>query len=274
MALATFEDLTTWTPTIGVLHQAAQVIGRVQATLLPARRNALHLGLEPAPDGLATQRLPDGSRLLFDFVGLMIRFEGIDAAPIDVTQHTQASLLRAVQEAIRLAEVRKPETVSGADPLTGADRAVAAVYAETQYAAFTGIARFRARLEGHFSPVVVWPHHMDISTLAFSPANAAMDEGKPHLNFGFAPFTTGQYERPYLYAYAYPYPEGFDPPALPEPLVWNRDGWTGIVAGIEALAGAGDLAAAVESACRAMYGVLWGLVEEGMRDEEKRSAER
>ncbi|MBL8133130.1 MAG: hypothetical protein JNL42_14815 [Anaerolineae bacterium] len=262
MPLETFQDLTTWMPTIHTLHQAAQVIARIQATVLPARRNALHLGVEPMPVGLRTQRLPDGQRLLLDFTALTATVEDTAAGEaIDLTAHTQASLLHTLQERLALAEVRKAETVSGTERLDRADRAVAQAYAEAQYAAFTGIARFRARLEGHLSPVVVWAHHLDISTLVFSPANAAMDEAKTHLNFGFAPFTEGQYPRPYLYAYAYPYPDGFIPPALPAPLVWNREGWTGIVAGIDALAQAADPAAMIEALCEQMGAVLMPLLE-------------
>ncbi|MCK6579689.1 MAG: DUF5996 family protein [Anaerolineae bacterium] len=262
MPLATFQDLTTWTPTIHTLHQAAQVIARVQATVLPARRNALHLGLEPTPAGLRTQRLPGGMHVVLNFAGLTVMVEDAAAGEaIDLTAHTQASLLRTLQDRLTLAEVRKAETVSGIERLDRADRAVARAYAEAQYAAFTGIARFRARLEGHLSPVVVWAHHLDISTLVFSPANAAMNEAKAHLNFGFAPFTEGQYARPYLYAYAYPYPDGFIPPALPAPLVWNREGWTGIVTGIDALAQADDPAAMIEALCEQMGAVLMPLLE-------------
>lgn len=257
MPLATFQDLTTWTPTIHTLHQAAQVIGRIQATVLPARRNALHLGLEPVPAGLRTQPLPGGRRIMLDFAALAVMVE--DAAGsevIDLTAHTQASLLRVLQERLALTEVRKAETVSGAEQLDRADRGVARAYAEAQDAAFTGIARFRARLEGHLSPVVVWAHHLDVSTLVFSPANAGMDEAKAHLNFGFAPFTEGQYARPYLYAYAYPYPDGFAPPPLPAPLAWNLEAWTGIVVGIDALAQAVDPAGLIEALCEQMERVL------------------
>jgi hypothetical protein len=54
------------------------------------------------------------------------------------------------------------------------------------------------------------------------------DEGKKHLNFGFAPYTEGQYELPYLYAYAYPYPEPFEAPPVRNPPSGTRKaggGW-------------------------------------------------
>ena len=127
-------------------------------------------------------------------------------------------------------------------------------YADALYTVFTGIARFRARLDGHLSPVVVWPEHFDLSTLWFKEGD--MDEHKAHINFGFAPYTPNQFERPYLYAYAYPYPHNFEAPAAPAPAFWNREGWRGIVIHYDDIAEQEDAAQFVENICQKIFSVL------------------
>lgn len=268
MALATFDDLSTWTPAITALHQAAQVVGRIQATLLPPRKNAAHLPLLPHPYGLYTQKLPDGSRFDLNFAESTIYHlpaaNTREDAKFRLQDHTQVSLLKAIQEYLGLAEIKNPSAIIHETPLYE-NRFVPIFhsYMPVQYAAFTGIACFRARLMGMFSPVAVFPHHFDISTLIFHLSNTEMDESKKHINFGFAPFTDGQYERPYLYAYASPvtYPADFQPPALPKPAIWNAQGWQGAVMNWKDIAGSYDPALQIEDICMAFYEALLPLLD-------------
>jgi hypothetical protein len=266
MPLATFDNLTTWTPAITALHQAAQVIGRIQATLLPPRKNAAHLTLLPQPFGLSTQTLPDGSRfdLAFDeaMVYHMPAANEREEATFRLYDHTQVSLLKAIQDYLGLTEIKNPASIIHETPLDAKFAMIYPAYREVQYAAFTGIARFRARLGGMFSQVAIFPHHFDISTLIFHPSNTEMDESKKHINVGFAPFTEGQYERPYLYAYASPvtYPADFQPPALPKPAIWNAQGWQGAVINWKDIAGSYDPSLQIEEYCMTFYEALLPLL--------------
>lgn len=268
MPLATFDDLTTWTPAITALHQAVQVIGRIQATLLPPRKNAAHLPLLPHPFGLYTQTLPDGSRFDLNFAEATVYHlpaaRGQDGAKFRLEDHTQVSLLKAIKDYLALAEIKNPGSIVHETPLFE-NRFLTTFhgYMDVQYAAFTGIARFRARLMGMFSPVAVFPHHFDISTLIFHPSNTEMDESRKHINIGFAPFTDGQYERPYLYAYASPvtYPVDFQPPALPKPAIWNAKGWQGTVMNWKDMYGGHDPSQRVEELCMAFYEALFPLLD-------------
>jgi hypothetical protein len=122
---------------------------------------------------------------------------------------------------------------------------------------FTGIARFKAGLCGVQTPLVVWPHGFDLSTLWF--AGNEIDERQPHTNVGFSPRSEG-FETPYLYAYAYPYPARFDPPALPEGAYWHTRGWTGAVTPYDAIAAQADAAGFVEASCSALYQELLPLL--------------
>jgi len=102
------------------------------------------------------------------------------------------------------------------------------------------IARWRGRISGHLSPIVVWAEHFDLSTVYF--ANPEMDEYQSHINIGFAPFTEGVFERPYLYAYAYPYQENYAIPALEAPLKWETEAYTGIYLAYDDIVGQDEFA--------------------------------
>jgi hypothetical protein len=126
-------------------------------------------------------------------------------------------------------------------------------YADALYRVFTALARFRARLQGHMTPLVVFPEHFDLSTLWFVEGD--MDDHKPHLNFGFAPFSPGL-PRPYLYAYAYPYPADFAAPPLPAPARWHSEGWRGVVIDYDAISQHNDPEAAIERLCLHVFASL------------------
>jgi hypothetical protein len=121
---------------------------------------------------------------------------------------------------------------------------VSASYGQALYRVFSATARFRARLAGPQTPIVVWPEHFDLSTLWF-PTNDRPDAA-PVMNFGFAPFDAVG-ERPYLYTYAYPMPDGFKRLPLPAPARWNTAGCKGMRVPYEELAKADDPKTLIEA---------------------------
>jgi hypothetical protein len=130
-------------------------------------------------------------------------------------------------------------------------------YADALYRAFTSIARFRARLNGSMTPIVVWPEHFDLSFLWFATES---DEHHPHLNFGFAPYSNG-INYPYLYSYAYPYPAQYETPKLPEGARWNTEGWTGVVLPYSEIARQNNPEATIEASCTAIFKALRPLLD-------------
>lgn len=274
---------TNWTSTIRGLHQVALLLAPIHRALLPKQPNWLHLPLNVQINGLLSQTLPKGGRILLDFKGGFVIYQrpnGTQAA-FAFASHSQASLMHDLLAALQQDELDTILADAGDDALLSTllhhintregtstllnadefnqheplaiDAQVAAAYANVLYAVFTGVARFRARLNGHLSPVVVWPEHFDLSTLWF--ASGEMDEHQAHINIGFAPYSPG-YERPYLYAYAYPYPQDFSPPALPKPAFWNPQGWRGVVIPYADIANQNDVTAYVEQLCMALFGIL------------------
>ena len=133
------------------------------------------------------------------------------------------------------------------------DPRLSADYSRVLYQIFTATARFRARLNGPMTPIVVWPEHFDLSFLWFASAQAT--ERFPHMNFGFAPFSD-DIARPYLYAYAYPMPEGFERLRLPPLARWHTEGWKGVVVPYDDVVRQSDPDTVIEDIFMAIYKLL------------------
>ncbi len=272
--------LDNWDTTSRVLHHATMLLVPIQKALVTRRGNYLHLAMDINEGGVSSLRLPMGGLIEVDFAqGSIVYHRGSgSSATLSFADHTQKTLFEAL-----LAELQKDELsellgggergsmadllltdkldgfwpldeVSHTDPLIY-DRDEGRAYAEIQYGVFTGLARFRARLGGHMTPIVIWGEHFDLSTLWFHPANPEMDDYKAHINMGFAPFSAG-FDRPYLYTYIYPYPDSFELPALPAGAEWHTDGWRGVVIRYDELVKKGELARYVESISRQVFDVL------------------
>ena len=262
----TLPALPDWKATSPLLHQVVSLIGPIHKALLPHRDNYLHLPMSVQPEGLVSQTLPGGGKIHLNLKNGGIRYLRSDGGEVgfSIADHTQRSLFESLLSALAddglgpglgLDQTDSPvaglvsklvsegtagasvslETLTADDPLAGVQDSAAA-YAEIQYSMFTTLARVRARLLGAMTPVIVWPEHLDLSTLWFPASNPGMDDHGSHVSMGFAPFTPGQYEYPYFYAYAYPYPEAFEPPTLPSPAFWHEEGWRGVVVKYEEMA--------------------------------------
>ncbi len=273
-------------PTIQSLHTVARLLGALRLLVNERQPNYLELGLKPVPQGLSTDLFPNGGEVILDFERLILEYRPADGAAmgLPLSGATQATLLETILSTIHARELvaivpqhssgqsytdamfqaadrfvnrikPKREHVSDATPLVFKAQD-AADYAKALYAVFTGIARFHARLNGSMTPAVVWPEHFDLSFLWFA---GQPDEAHPHLNFGFAPYSTG-IDYPYFYAYAYPYPAQYGTPKLPPGARWNTDGWTGMVLPYSEIVKQDDAEAYVEAACALTFRSLRALL--------------
>lgn len=277
--------LRNWQPTADHLHAAARLLGFIRTLALPPQSHYLEQALRVTPLGVATDTLPGGGALLLDFThGAFVYEPGRGQGEVfPLAGRTQGALLTSLLETLdepelggalasqpgvhvidralayvqtRLSYNPPPRADLTGDQPLDIDTETGRGYADALWSVFDGVARFRARLLGSMTPVVVWPHHFDLSTLWFLDEPS---ERKPHINIGFAPFSDG-FPRPYLYAYAYPYPQPFNPPDLPAPARWHTKGWTGVVVDYEAIAGQEDPTAFVESLCEGIFGALGTLL--------------
>ncbi len=273
-------------PTLHNLHSAALLLKPLRQLFFERQPNFIHLGLKIVPNGVSTDLLPSGSEITLDYRHRAFIYQPASgtAVHIPISGRTQADLFETLLQTIYVGELTglishnagesftdalfkaapsltnrsqpKREEVSGQTPLQF-DSASANAYAQAFDAIFTGMAKFKARLNGSLTPIVVWPEHFDASFLWFKDQP---DEQHPHLNFGFAPFSYG-IDYPYLYAYAYPYPAQFDAPKLPDGARWNTEGWTGVVLPYSEIARQTNPALYVEDSCAAIFRSLRELLD-------------
>ena len=273
-----FPKLLGWEQSAPSLHQAAQLLGAIRMLVLEPVPNYLELALRIEPSGLSTDMLPSGGSVLLDFeqAALVVQSPSSTATTIPLNAHNQASLLESLLSTLHdqgqpLAQKdgsfsksfvaalhAKHHSLDGSLSLTSdqplnVDPKVSAEYIAALYRVFSATARWRARLAGQQTPIVVWPEHFDLSTLWF--VGEKPDDSSPHMNFGFAPFDS-VHPRPYLYAYAYPMPEGFEHLPLPEPAQWHTAPWKGVWVPYDDLAKSDNPEALIEQLFEQIYEVL------------------
>jgi hypothetical protein len=240
--------LNHWETTRDSLHRASQVVGAFRkVSAIPDPVFFQHHALAVIPQGLDSQSIPL-EEIYLDFGRAVVSYQGY---VIPLAGHSQASLAAALLDAVQVAghdpQVNLASVADTSplqiDPQHGADYA-AALWNITQT-----MAAFREGLPGFKTPLVVFPHHFDLSFLWFPGDH--QDEHQPHLNFGFAPFSEG-YPRPYFYTYAYPVPAGYREIILPEGVSWAQP-WTGTVQLYDDLAKSSDPLGQLTASLKAIY---------------------
>ncbi|MBL8164884.1 MAG: hypothetical protein JNJ61_23060 [Anaerolineae bacterium] len=258
----TLPPLSNWDSTRQTLHQAAQIAGAIRSALVPPLPNYAHLALYVTPDGLTTGDLNGEGTLDLDFRQrtLIYTCPAGNVSTVPLAGHTQATLTDALLTAMDAAghpASPKREKLTGTTPLD-ADARLSADYADALHSIYSAIARYRARLLGGMSPLVVWPHGFDLSFLWF--ARGFEERSDPHLNMGFSPGSPGL-PRPYVYVYAYPAPPGMFDVQLPADARWNREPWSGIVIDYDQLAAQDGHEARLEADLQAIYAALAPLLK-------------
>jgi Family of unknown function (DUF5996) len=258
-----FPALEHATDDLRQLHRVAGVLGAINQFDRAREANHLEQTLRVERAGLGTGRLPSGHTFTLDLERLELHADG---ANIALNGLSQRGVLEAALKATGLARdvpsfVAGLETkgvrVEATDLLNDApiqvNASIATDYAGVLWRVFTAISRFRARLTGPVTPVAVWPHGFDLSTLWFSTPTAL--ESAPHMNYGFAPFDRSG-SAPYLYAYAYPMPDGFEQRPLPDGARWNTIGWNGMTVPYSEIVHRDDPETFIESVLQAVHETL------------------
>lgn len=257
MPSAKLPTLDSWQPTADHLHLAAQVLAAARSALVSRQPNHLHLSLQVEPRGLTTGKLPNGAALVLDFGAAALHYEADETGfSLPLAGYSQSTLATALfyQLATVNLVVTPKEALDDQTPFA-INTSTSADFAHALYDIYTATARFRARLYGMMTPIVVWAHHFDLSFLWFAALDD--DEHQPHLNFGFAPFSPGL-PRPYLYAYAYPMPADALSIPLPAPARWHTEGWTGVLIEYDTLVAEGDPQAKIEALWLGIFEALRG----------------
>lgn len=248
----TLPSLKNWEPARDALHQIAQVIGAVRVACSEPLPNDRHFSLDLSATGFSSGIMRSGGALDFNLKTLRLSFTRCHKTvfALDVSDHSQLSLMRETLAAFAdcgcsiapsMKRVAQDETfvlepALAADSLTVLD------------AMYTALARFRAKLSGFMTPLVLWPHHFDAAFICF-PTDQTNEHSDPQIAFGFAPASPGL-DRPYIYAYAWSEPTGYlELPANP-PARALADGYTGLFLAFDDLRDSEDFASIIESVLR------------------------
>ena len=240
--------VANWEKTRNGLHQIVSVVGAIRVACSDPLPNDLHFSLDVSGNGVSTTRMRCGGELRFDFDELRLSFVrgNCTVFRLDIAGHSQISLLR------RLLAIFG-DCGYGIQPsmkhITGEaefeiDRALAAAYSSTLNAVYTALARFRGKLSGYMTPLVLWPHHFDLAFIWF-PSERRNEQTDPQIAYGFAPFSPGL-ERPYIYAYAWSKPTGYLQASLAEPAQAITEGYTGLYAAYDDFRGDHQFKAVIE----------------------------
>ena len=206
------------------LHLAAQVAGAFGRTHAPEAPRWQHIALRvgdgwesAAADGVSAAVMPDDGTL---------EVRGPVTADVLLRGHTLQEVVMALNEILLEAGLHEPVAMPPADKRP--DHAV------SHGGAFT-LQRRRGRGDLHAKaatllenvraamadadPVLLWPHHFDVSFARDLGADRAMTVG---MSPGDA-----SYAEPYWYVTPWPYPTGDLPPL--DSGHWHTQGWTGAV---------------------------------------------
>jgi len=218
-------DYHAWEATRSALHQAMQVLRSARLLSVSPQPNDAHYGMFPIPAGAATGPLNSGGTLSLDFARGMLIYErgGVETFTLGLRGRSQRSLFVEAFAGLRAAGLSgEPDRskITHDEPLDF-DPEQGAEFGGVMWRMALALMRFKARMSGAQSPLMLWAHGFDYSSLWFP---GGMDERRdPHINVGFSPGTpdVGQ---PYFYLYAWPPPQGLRE-ALPPGMIW-MEGWS------------------------------------------------
>lgn len=213
--------LTHWNDTKTALHQAFAPLLIAHLAAVEPLPNALRYGMYPTPFGATTFNLSTGGRLELDYRKTEIRYieNSKTAFTVSLDGHSQKSLTEEVFSELQSAGHPLKPDMSKAESTArlNINNAQARDYAEVQWRMALTLAWVKARLTGFQTPVLVWGHGFDLSTLWF--AGGSDDHKDPHINFGFSPGTP-EVGQPYVYFYAHPAQNGLED-RIPDLFDWN-----------------------------------------------------
>lgn len=230
-------SLANWDATRDALHEIALVLGAIRVACSDPLPNDLHFSLDVTADGASTTRMRCGGELHFDLESLQLKFVRGDCVVfrLNVAGLSQITLLRRLLACFGDCGygIRPSMKDITSETEFAIDGEVAESYALALNAAYTDLARFRAKLHGYMTPLALWPHHFDLGFIWF-PTDQTDEQSDPQIAYGFAPSSPGL-ERPYYYAYAWSEPTGYLDFPLDAPAQAIREGYVGLYAGYDEL---------------------------------------
>lgn len=202
------------------LQDIAKIVGKVQQVFLPPDPNFWHMGLELTDAGLATQVLPDGTRIIIDIKHGFVT-AGLESW--NLAEISAPALLELFQQWLVARGVGTPLTQPELSTAKrGYNKNQANKIADALYFANDILVEVKHEfVRGVVSPVLLYPHHFDLSLAWFPNRTNASEKHEKQYTFGFS---TGDatITEPYFYATLYPKTSQFDRIVLPAPAYWHH----------------------------------------------------
>ncbi len=220
-------QLEQFAPTRNYLQDIARIMGKVQQVFLPAEIHDWQRGLEVMAMGLITQDLGQSHHIVLH-VHDQVLVAGDEQWPLGQPATTYLGLLKNwAAEHSGTKEVESSELIT-IQPTY--DHQQAQDLTTVMWWAYQQLAAFRQSWSRFFtSPVLLFPHHFDVSLVWFADREQAKaSNSSAQMSFGFS-FGDDTISEPYWYITAYPEPANFTKLELTPPAYWQRDGFSGAV---------------------------------------------
>ena len=215
--------LPDWDATKRSLHQAIQILRATRLLGTEPLPVELHYSTTPTAYGATTGLLSFGGELQLHYARGAVVYvrDRQEVFAISMVGHHQTSFFDAVFQAFAAQGLKfEPDgkKITETTPFSFHSEK-AALFADVQWRMYQILAMVKGRMFGTQTPIALWPHGFDLSTLWFLDG---MDEHKdPQINMGFSPGTPDIGE-PYFYFYAWPVPEGLEK-HIPDAFTWNTN---------------------------------------------------
>jgi len=210
-------------PTRDYLQDVAKVVGKLQQLFLPADQHQWQRGLAVWSDGLMSRPFaPKGEtyQALINFKegDLQLHNTSWELAHHNSAQQIFDEMQHWLNEQGLDYRLEKPQLVTQ-QPQFDVDQASlladALSWIEDRFEELQ-----RPMRPGTFSPVLLYPHHFDLS-LSWYP-----NQNERQLSIGFV-VADNYIAEPYFYITAYPQPPKFDQTGWPSPSFWFNQGFSG-----------------------------------------------
>ncbi len=205
------------------LHNVAKVLGKLQQAFVAAEQPDWHYGLSVVEVGLASREISVGGETVQAVLDMQAGVVRLGGTQWSLEEYDAA----AIMDNLKVWMQSRGENRMIATPEFGLNGTFELAQSKLIGAAFWQLASYCLQLSpnlhpGLISPVLVYPHHFDLSLVWF-PNN---DENQLSLGFSTGDETIPE---PYLYLTTYPEPPMFKQLPLPTEAHWQTDGFSGAV---------------------------------------------
>lgn len=234
-----FPKLSGWKDTRETLHAYCKVLGAIRSAFAPEQPRHQHVSLRLYTAGLTTTPIPhpaDPKRNFALSLDLLNHYVLLSNSEGAVEQFRMSECLTATQLGellmAKLEEWGIQGKVSGEKYQNDEERQYSLDAAERYFTALSRVGhifdQFHAGLKEEKDPLQFWPHHFDLSFVAFGKkiVNTVEGDFPSQITVGFAPDDPGQ-PSPYFYVNPFPFEESVTHSKLPGGASWHTAIWQG-----------------------------------------------